>query len=200
MSAIPVLIAAAIQEFHLFWLKLLKQALYLQKRAVNSESVKEYEEQSKAESVSRNRHRIVEEWKDFRLWWQNPVFRSRQPHYKRLESSPQLPPLPTSSSQVQLLATNSPLLTTFAPQTPGSSATVASPYPETPHVPQFPSTARFNHAAPIASAPGYFEGTETTHETVQRPTFEQEPSGALQDRDEQYRGMTSSTRYIPYQQ
>ncbi|KAL8627431.1 hypothetical protein Q9189_006869 [Teloschistes chrysophthalmus] len=145
-------------------------------------SAKEDEKESEAESVSRGRDRIKEEWKDFRLWWQKPVFRSRQPHYKQLESPPQLQPLPTSSSQVQLLAKNPPLLTTLAPQTPGSSATVASlypetpypetPYPETPYVPQLPSTARINHPAPILSASGYFDGTETTHETVQRPTFE----------------------------
>ncbi|KAL9578575.1 MAG: hypothetical protein Q9203_007046 [Teloschistes exilis] len=176
------------------------QALRLEKKTVSSESAKEDEEQIKAESFSRGRHRIVEEWKDFRLWWQNPVFRSRQPHYKRLESSPQLPPLPSSSSQVQLLATNSSLLTTLAPQTPGSSAAVASSDPETPYMPQLPSTARINHPPPSASGPGYFDGTETTHETVQRPTFERETSGALQNPDERHQGMTSSTRYVPYQQ
>ncbi|KAL9584067.1 MAG: hypothetical protein Q9212_002345 [Teloschistes hypoglaucus] len=200
VSAILVLIAAVIQEYHLFWLKILKQALRLQKRTVNSKSVKEDEEDSKAESVSRGRDRIVDEWKDFRLWWQHPSIRSRQPHYKRLRSSPELPSLRTSSSQIQLLAANPPSFTTLAPQTPGSSITATSPYPETPYVPQPPSTARINHPAPLASAPGYFDGSETTHETVQRPTFERETSEALQVTDERYQGITSSTRYIPYQQ
>ncbi|KAL8662462.1 MAG: hypothetical protein Q9202_004705 [Teloschistes flavicans] len=186
VSALFVLLAAIIQRYLPYGLKLLKRVLRRQPRTVDSKTAREGEEEIKAVSVSRGLRRVKEEWKDFRLWWQHPVFRSRQPHYKLLQSSPELQSFPASSSQCQLLATTPPLFPTLAPQNPGPSPTVISPYLVTPTGPQLPSTIGINPPSPDATAPGYFDRKEAAHETVQRPSFEREASGAWRDPDERF--------------
>ena len=129
-------------------------------------------------SILRSWHRVAEEWEDCRLWWNDPIYRSGQPHYRR----PQIPsyellPLEGVSSHLQRSATTPFSLSSFSMQSPKRPTAVASPQSDTTPSTPLPSSSRFASPQPVAGGHSFFDEPAPVRNTVQRHTFERTATG-----------------------
>ena len=122
-----------------------------------------------ADSIINSRDRVVDEYKDFRLWFKDPIARSQAPHYSRhsynridQQSATKPLRLPTLPYKMSDLSIDEAWDHATNPDVVSSHLTISPPSVE--HQPIAPQMTPTGH--------NYFEVRPVNQQHAQRPTFE----------------------------
>ncbi|KAL8829958.1 MAG: hypothetical protein Q9191_001713 [Dirinaria sp. TL-2023a] len=195
VGAAFVLTAAVIQEFHSQWRKARPESAIPPKLTISIQSKVRsilatlggiFGQRARPlvharKSFLRSRVRVMEEWEDFRLWWNDPIYRSDKPHYRKthyqpLSPSTEMQPLEGDIMHIHRATTTIPIPSSFAMHSPKRPSAVATLRPENSLSPLILANSRLASPQPVADEHNYFNDSASSQDPVHRHTYERRPS------------------------
>ena len=128
------------------------------------------------ESVRQSSRRVRDVWEDFRLWWRDPINRSRQQQYRPLTPSTEMLPFQGSTMHIGRSATTPQISSSLAMQSLKRPTAAASLLSESSLSPQMPANSRLTSPQPVGGGHSYFDDPGSMRDPVQRHTFERRAS------------------------
>lgn len=129
-------------------------------------------------SILRSWGRVFEEWEDCRLWWNNPIHRSQQPHYGRpAKHAYDMLPLQNVSKHITRSATAPMMPSSLSPRLPKGPIVLTSSTSDTSFPSQLPSDSRTVLPQPVAGARNSVDEPALAQDAVQRQTFQRRATG-----------------------
>jgi len=129
-------------------------------------------------STLRSWRRVADEWEDCRLWWNHPIHRSQQPHYRRPEKHAyDMPPLANVSKHIKRAATTPMMPSALPPQNFKGPTVLVSPTSDTNFSPRLPYNSRIASPRPVAGPRKSLDEPALTQDTIQQQTFQRRATG-----------------------
>lgn len=128
-------------------------------------------------SILHSWRRVYEECEDCRLWLDDPIHRSQQPHYCRPEKQAyDMPPLPTVSKYFKRAATTPIQPSELPPQMLKEPTVLVSPTRDTSNSPRLPPNSRIAFPQPVAGAHNPSDEPTLAQDIIPKPTSQRRAS------------------------